>query len=84
MREPIVITAEPLFGYDWPSRDRDWLTIVVPDGIYQLRPDNWMVRNLTTQAVVRLGLEPVADSFRPTREWGARAVRAARALLPGF
>ena len=84
MRDPIVMTVEPVGGYQWPTTDFDWMTVVAAEGRYQIRTDDWVVRNATSNAIVRLGLEPMDENFQPSREWGARAVRAARNLVPGF
>jgi hypothetical protein len=83
-RTPIVMTAHRLHEYEWPLTTFDWLTVVRPEGRYQLRIKDRIVRNAGTGDAVRLGLAPEPRFFRPTRDWAARAVRAARALVPGF
>ena len=83
MRDPIVMTVQPVGGYEWPT-DFDWMTVVAVEGRYQIRTEDWVVRNANSKAVVKLGLEPMDENFHPSREWGARAVRAARYLVPGF
>jgi hypothetical protein len=78
------MTAHRLDEYEWPLSNFDWLTVVRPEGRYQLRIKDRIVRNAATGDAVRLGLAPELRSFHPNRDWASRAVRAARALVPGF
>jgi hypothetical protein len=83
----MVMAVEELESYSWPEWPEggiDWVTVVSPEGRYQVRPVELVIRNTTTRAVARVTVDPVDPWFRPTREWAAKAVRAARAHLSGF